>query len=189
MAVINGSRTVAKEPEAETLEQARARLARERHDAETFATRYGLEFVDMTHFRIDNDLFRRVPFELMLRYGFIPETQLDGRLSVVMADPSDVVKIDEMELLLGQPVEVKVGVRSAITEILQKSESAQRVLDEASEDFRIQLVQGTKTARRCCRSTASPPTPRRSSSWSTRRCSTPSSAARPTSTSRPARTR
>ena len=141
MAVINGSRAAVKEPEAETLEQARERLAQERRDAEAFAARYGLEFVDMTHFRIDNDLFRRVPFELMLRYGFIPEAQLDGRLSVVMADPSNVVKIDEMELLLGQPVEVKVGVHSAIHEILQKSESAQRVLDEASEDFRIQLVQ------------------------------------------------
>ncbi len=141
-AVINARTGVQdKELEAETVEQARARIAQERRDAEAFAARYGLEFVDMTHFRIDNDLFRRVPFDLMLRYGFIPEEQLDGRMSVVMADPSDVVKIDEMELLLGQPVEVKVGVRSAIDEILQKSESAQRVLDEASEDFRIQLVQ------------------------------------------------
>jgi type II secretory ATPase GspE/PulE/Tfp pilus assembly ATPase PilB-like protein len=143
MAVINGrtAQIQDKELEAETVEQARVRLARERREAEVFAARYGLEFVDMTHFRIDNDLFRRIPFELMLRYGFIPEAQLDGRLSVVMADPSDVVKIDELELLVGQPVEVKVGVRSAIDEILQKSESAQRVLDEASEDFRIQLVQ------------------------------------------------
>src|SRR5262245_16581510 len=142
MAVINGKAAVQeKELEAETVEQARERLAGERREAEAFAARYGLEFVDMTHFRIDNDLFRRVPFDLMLRYGFIPEEQLDGRLSVVMADPSDVVKIDELELLLGQPVEVKVGVRAAIEEILQKSESAQRVLDEASEDFRIQLVQ------------------------------------------------
>ncbi|HEV7503995.1 MAG TPA: GspE/PulE family protein [Thermoanaerobaculia bacterium] len=141
-AVINARTGVQdKELEAETVEQARARIAQERRDAEAFAARYGLEFVDMTHFRIDNDLFRRVPFDLMLRYGFIPEAQLDGRMTVVMADPSDVVKIDEMELLLGQPVEVKVGVRSAIDEILQKSESAQRVLDEASEDFRIQLVQ------------------------------------------------
>jgi type IV pilus assembly protein PilB len=141
-AVINARTGVQdKELEAETVEQARARVAQERRDAEAFAARYGLEFVDMTHFRIDNDLFRRVPFDLMLRYGFIPEAQLEGRMTVVMADPSDVVKIDEMELLLGQPVEVKVGVRSAIDEILQKSESAQRVLDEASEDFRIQLVQ------------------------------------------------
>src|SRR5882724_8642895 len=110
----------AKEIEAETIEQARERLAAERREAEAFADRYGLEFVDMTRFRIENDLFRRIPFDLMLRYGFIPEEQLDGRLAVVMADPSDVV---------------------TIAEILQKSESAQRVLDEASEDFRIQLVQ------------------------------------------------
>jgi type IV pilus assembly protein PilB len=142
MAVINGKTAIQdRELEAETVEQARERLLRERQEAEAFAERYGLEFVDLTHFRIDNDLFRRIPFEVMLRYSFIPESQLDGRLAVVMADPGDVVKIDELELLLGQPVEVKVGARSAIEEILQKSESAQRVLDEASEDFRIQLVQ------------------------------------------------
>ena len=55
--------------------------------------------------------------------------------------PKDVTKLDELELLLGQPVEVKVGVRWAVEEILQRSESAQRVLDEATEDFRLQLVQ------------------------------------------------
>src|SRR3954447_2201904 len=113
MAVING-KAVARELEPETVEQARERLLQERRAAESFAARYGLDFVDMTHFRIDNDLFRRIPFELMLRYGFIPEKQLDGRIAVVMADPSDVVKIDEMEMLLGQPVDVRVGVRSAI---------------------------------------------------------------------------
>jgi type II secretory ATPase GspE/PulE/Tfp pilus assembly ATPase PilB-like protein len=148
MAVINGvmngmmnGKTATGVPEPETPAQARERLARERQSAEAFAARYGLEFVDMTRFRIDNDLFRRIPFDLMLRYQFIPEAQHDGSLSVVMADPSDVTKLDEMEMLLGQRIEVKVGVRSAIDEILQKSESAQRVLDEASEDFRIQLVQ------------------------------------------------
>src|SRR5262245_55552988 len=143
MVVSGNGRTVVEDipPAAETVEQARERLEVERREAEDFAYRYGLEFVDMTHFRIDNDLFRAIPFELMLRYGFIPAEQLAGRLAVVMADPSDVVKIDEMELLLGQPVEARVGRGSAIGEILQKSESSQRVLDEASEDFRIQLVQ------------------------------------------------
>ncbi len=125
----------------ETIERARARREEERAEAQSFAERYGLEFVDMGAFRIDNDLFRRIPFELMLRYSFLPERQLEGRLAVVMADPSDVVKIDELEMQLGQPVEVKVAVRSALEEILQKSESAQRVLDEATEEFRIQLVQ------------------------------------------------
>ncbi len=128
-------------PTLETLEAAEERREEERREARTFAERFALEYVDMDRFKIDNDLFRSIPFDLMLRYEFVPEQQLDGRLAVVMADPSDVTKIDELELLLGQPVEVKVGVRSTIDEILQKSESAQRVLDEATEDFRIQLVQ------------------------------------------------
>ncbi|HMB53764.1 MAG TPA: GspE/PulE family protein [Thermoanaerobaculia bacterium] len=145
MAVDSATKTAVEKdvtlPELTTREEAEARQREERADAERLAERYGLEFVDMSEFRVNNDLFRRIPFDLMLRYGFIPEQQLDGRLAVVMADPTDVVKIDEIELLLGQPVEVKVGVETAIAEILQKSESAQRVLDEATEDFRIQLVQ------------------------------------------------
>jgi len=122
-------------------EELAARRAKEEKRAKELADRYGLELVDMRRFRIDNDLFRSIPFDLMLRYGFVPDRQLPGRLAVVMADPGDVTKLDEMELLLGQPLEVRVGVRAAIEEILQKSESAQRVLDEATEDFRLQLVQ------------------------------------------------
>ena len=109
--------------------------------ARALADRFGLEYVDLSNFRVNNDLFRRIPFDLMLRYGFVPHEQLAGRLAVVMADPSDVVRLDELELQLGQAVEARVGARALIEEILQKSESSQRVLDEATEGFRIQLVQ------------------------------------------------
>ena len=43
-------------------------------------------------------------------------------------------------MLLGTPVRVMVGARSAIESILKKSESSQRVLDEATEEFQIQLL-------------------------------------------------
>jgi type IV pilus assembly protein PilB len=119
----------------------RAALEREQEEARLLARRFDLEFVDLSHYRIDNDLFRGIPFDLLLRYGFIPDAQLAGRLAIILADPSDVVKLDQLELQLGQPVEVKVGARGLLHDILQKSESAQRVLDEATEDFRIQLVQ------------------------------------------------
>jgi type IV pilus assembly protein PilB len=117
------------------------RLAEESEQARTLAARYGFEYVDLTQHRIDNDLFRQVPFELMLRYEFIPDRELEGRLSIVMVDPSNVVRLDELELQLGRPIEARVGTKALIEEILQKSESAQRVLDEATEDFRMQLVQ------------------------------------------------
>ena len=114
---------------------------REEREVVELARKYGLELVDMDRFRIDNDLLRSIPFDVMLRYNFVPEAQRDGRLIVVMVDPGDITKLDELELLLGKPIEVKLGRRSAIEEILKRSEGAQRVLDEASEDFRLQLVQ------------------------------------------------
>ncbi len=125
-----------------TLGESKVDPATEERESRRLAEDYGLEFIDLRNFRIQNDLFRRVPFDLMLRYGFIPEAQEEGRMVVVMGDPTDVRRLDELEMLLGQPVEVKVGAGSAIEEILQKSESSQRVLDEATEDFRLQLVQG-----------------------------------------------
>ncbi len=133
--------TSIEEPLLQAQPDTEAQLRAEREAAVELAERYGMEFVDVHQIRIDNELLRRIPFDLMLRYEFIPEEQLQGRISVVMADPSNVVKLDELELLLGQPVEAKAGVPTAIKEILQKSESAQRVLDEASEDFRMQLLQ------------------------------------------------
>lgn len=119
---------------------ARGAAAEEEAAARRLAEENGLQYVDLYNFRIQNDLFRRVPFDVMLRYRFIPEEMVGGRMVVIMADPTDVRRVDELEMLLAHPLDVKVGVGSAIDDILQKSESAQRVLDEATEDFRIQLV-------------------------------------------------
>ncbi|MDQ6893441.1 MAG: GspE/PulE family protein [Acidobacteriota bacterium] len=104
------------------------------------AERLGLPYVDLTLFRVDADLFRSIPVEWMLRYGFVPESRTEKSMTIICADPTDVVRLDELELLVGVPLKLKVGSRTAINEILQKSESSQRVLDEATEDFRMQLV-------------------------------------------------
>ncbi len=115
-----------------------SRIAEEAH-ARRLAERYRLDFLDMGLFRIDQELFRGIPADMMLRYGFVPFKR-DGRaLVIVVSDPTDLPMIDELAVLLGTPVRVMVGARSAIEGILKKSESSQRVLDDATEDF-IQVL-------------------------------------------------
>jgi len=114
-------------------------LSEEIH-ARTLATRLGLEYVDLAQFAIDPELFRSIPVDLMFRYNFVPRRRTERGLSVVVADPTDVLMLDELELLLGTGVSVCVGTQTAIQEILKKSESSQRVLEEATEEFRIQIV-------------------------------------------------
>jgi type II secretory ATPase GspE/PulE/Tfp pilus assembly ATPase PilB-like protein len=108
--------------------------------AQRVAARMGLEYVDLEHFEIDPELFRSIPVDLMFRYNFVPRRRTARGLSIVVSDPTDVLMIDELELLLGTTLEICVGTQPAIQEILKKSESSQRVLEEATEEFRIQIV-------------------------------------------------
>jgi type IV pilus assembly protein PilB len=112
--------------------------------ARDFAARLGLEFVDLERFRPDPELFHSIPFELMLRYGFIPLERRPGVLVIAAKEPLQVARWNELELQLGLSIVLKVATASAVDDILQKSESTQRVLEEATEDFRLQLVADTE---------------------------------------------
>jgi len=108
--------------------------------ARRLAERYRLDFVDLTQFSIDHELFRSLPADLMLRYGFVPYRRDGHALVIVVSDPTDLPMIDEVAVQLGAPIRVAVGTHSAIEGILKKSESSQRVLEEATESFKIQLL-------------------------------------------------
>jgi type IV pilus assembly protein PilB len=123
------------EVEPNAAEQA-AETAQARHLAE----RYRLEFVDLTRFNIDHDLFRTIPAELTLRYGFVPYRRDGQSLVIVVSDPTDLPMLDELGVLLATPLKVTVGTPSAIQAILKKSENSTRVLEEATESFQLQIL-------------------------------------------------
>src|ERR1043166_9320641 len=104
------------------------------------AERYHVEFIDMDEFRIDQELFRTIPADLMLRYGFVPLRRDGKSLVIVVSDPTDLPMIDELGVVLNTPIKVTVGAPSAIESILKKSESSQRVLEEATEGFQLKVV-------------------------------------------------
>src|SRR5436853_5422037 len=96
--------------------------------ARRLAERYRLEFVDLSQFSIDHELFRAIPADLMLRYGFVPYHREGPALVIVVSDPTDLPMIDELAVLLATPIKVTVGTQSAIQAILKNSESSWRVV-------------------------------------------------------------
>ena len=123
-------------------DDALARGSREKIEkAQRLASRYGVEFLDPDDFHLDGELFSTIPAKLMYRYNFVPLRRDDGALTVVMADPSDVRVQDELELALGATISVVVGTPSFINDILKKSESSQRVLEEATEGFQPRMIE------------------------------------------------
>src|ERR1700744_3135154 len=106
--------------------------------ARDIARRYRCEFIDLSDFQLHHDLFEKIPVHLMFRYKFVPlDETSDGRLAIAIADPSQLMMIDEISLLLGKRIVTKVSTLKQISDILQKTEQSQRVLEEASEGFQI----------------------------------------------------
>jgi len=109
--------------------------------AQDVARRYRCEFVDLKDFQLHHDLFTKISPHLMFRYNFVPlEETADGRLAVAIADPSQLMMIDEISLLLGKRIVTKVATLAQITAILKKTEQSKRVLEDASEGFTLAVV-------------------------------------------------
>jgi type IV pilus assembly protein PilB len=115
--------------------------ASELEHAKDIARRYRCEFVDLHDFQLHHDLFTKIPPRLMFSYNFVPlEETHDGRLAIAIADPSQLMMIDEISLLLGKRIVTKVATLAQITEILKKTEQSKRVLEDASEGFTLDVV-------------------------------------------------
>jgi type IV pilus assembly protein PilB len=120
--------------------------AAEERNARRLAERYKLDYLDLEHFHPDHALFRSIPADVMLRYGFVPYRREGQTLVIVVSDPSDLQTIDEIGVQLSAPIRVLVGAPSAIQSILKKSESSQRVLEEATEGFQMQILRDDEAA-------------------------------------------
>jgi type II secretory ATPase GspE/PulE/Tfp pilus assembly ATPase PilB-like protein len=108
--------------------------------ARDMAARYRCEFIDLRDYHLDAELFKTVPVDLMFRYSFVPLEESDAVLWIAVADPSKLMMIDEIGLLLNRRVKTKVATLAQINEILKKTEQSQRVLEEASEGFVLDVV-------------------------------------------------
>ena len=108
--------------------------------AQMLARRYHAEFVDLKNFKIQHELFKSVPVDLMFRYSFVPLEQSEGRLAIAVSDPSKLMVIDEISGLLGTRIVTRVATLSQITDLLKKTEQSQRVLDEATEGLAFDVV-------------------------------------------------
>jgi type IV pilus assembly protein PilB len=109
--------------------------------ARDIARRYRCEFVDLSGFQLHHDLFEKIPVHLMFRYKFVPLEELaDGRLAIAIANPGQLMMIDEISLLLGKRILTKVATDKQISDILQKTEQSKRVLEDASEGFTLDVI-------------------------------------------------
>jgi type IV pilus assembly protein PilB len=80
----------------------------------------------------------------MMKYEVVPLEQNDYSLVVAIADPARSAGLDRLEFQLGKNITIKVAAQSQVERFVERGAGSQRVLREASEDFKLQLIKETE---------------------------------------------
>ena len=93
---------------------------RERDLVRALAEQVGLEFVDLTEYRIDPVLTSLLPEALSRRYRALPIGERDGKLLVAMSDPANVYALDDIRTMTGRDVQPVVATANDVEQAIQK---------------------------------------------------------------------
>ncbi len=94
--------------------------------------------------KLDFNLIKKIPVDLMFSYSFVPLKKENGVLKIAVPESFDITLIDELETRLGERIVIEFADEEKIKEVLKKSESSQRVLEEASSELKLQIVKETE---------------------------------------------
>ena len=86
------------------------------------AERLGLEFLDLSRHRVDISAVNLLPADVARRCELVPiGREGENTLIVAMADPANVVAIDDVEIQTGMSVQVTVATREDILAVIAQS--------------------------------------------------------------------
>lgn len=108
--------------------------------AHALAVQYDLPYDPLTDFRVDPRYYETISIKLMQRFPFVPIAEHSGALTIAIADPQNLLGFDELELLIGKPLDRVVTSKSAILAALERSEGSSQALRELEAEYRSILV-------------------------------------------------
>ena len=111
---------------------------------QTLAEEFGLEFVDLSHARIEPETLAVMPAKLVHRKGLMPVSRNNGTLVVATSNPYDVYALDELQTLTGLEIQPVLGSPREIARLIKHhfgvgGETVQALVQERED---VELLEG-----------------------------------------------
>jgi general secretion pathway protein E/type IV pilus assembly protein PilB len=94
-------------------------FAKEEDVLPVLAEHYGMDLVDLTKVRVEQDMLKTMPNKLVHRRNLMPLSRENGTLTVATADPLDVYALDELQTLTGLHVQPVLASPREITRLIK----------------------------------------------------------------------
>jgi type IV pilus assembly protein PilB len=97
------------------------------------ARQLGLDFVDLAEYPIDRGAVALLPEPMARRILALPVTWAEDRLVVAMADPGNVLAIDDMRAVTGAEISIVVATRTQLSEAIDRFHRLDSEVDEVAQ--------------------------------------------------------
>ena len=137
------------EKEGERLSTILIRLGHvdEKQLAACLAEQMQLPLINLGRLEIDSKVVNIVPEQVARHYKLIPVSRLGKKLTVAMADPLNILAVDDVKLLTGYEVMPVIGIEKEIEETINRSysgDSLETLLKDSEEGEDVELVEEKK---------------------------------------------
>jgi type IV pilus assembly protein PilB len=97
------------------------------------ARQLGLDFVDLAEYPIDRGAVALLPEAMVRRLLALPVTWAEDRLVVAMADPGNVLAVDDMRAVTGAEITIVVATRTQLSEAIDRFHRLDSEVDEVAQ--------------------------------------------------------
>ena len=102
------------------------------------ASQVGMEFVELGEYPVDRNAVALIPGSLCRRYTVLPVSLMDGYLVLAMADPGNVLAVDDARTLSGLPVRTVVATHDDLAQAIDRFCRADDEIDDLATAFQEQ---------------------------------------------------
>jgi type IV pilus assembly protein PilB len=94
----------------------------ERDVLRAHAEQLGVPFLDLDSTSIDEDIAKTIPQSVVQRYNVVPVRREGNRLTVAMADPTNVFALDDIRLITGYEIDPMLAAADDISTLVRGSD-------------------------------------------------------------------
>ena len=110
---------------------------------------YGVPAIDLSEVEVDPEAIKMIPADVVYKYQVLPLKRIGSTLRVAMADPSNILAIDDIKFLTSCHVEVFVSTESAIKIAIDRhydpsSALSELMMDSISEELKMELLEDSE---------------------------------------------
>ena len=106
---------------------------------------YGVPAINLAEFDIDNEVVALVPKEVAQRHRVVPVNRAGSSLIIAIADPANILALDDLKFVTGYNIEVVVASEQSITQAIERYYERQQQemdLDQVMNEIQDQVEVG-----------------------------------------------